>query len=121
MLNFWPTMYEDELLISILKRYHVRAANKDSGTTLTELFGTRYTSIHTHMPTNLDTLVSNIPLIFNIKSDDFIEKHTLFNYYTAFSSDEVKIQIREKVKQSKGKAFKATKYEDVSLNIALNV
>lgn len=109
-------MYQDELLISILKRYYARTANKDSGTTLIELFGTRHTSIHTHMPTNLDTLISNIPLRFNIKGDDFIEKHTLFNYYTAFSSDEVKIQIREKMMQSKGEAFKATKYEDIPLN-----
>lgn len=116
MVNFWPKMYEDELLISILKRYHVRTANSNNGTTLAELFGTYYISIHTHMPTNLNTLISNLPSVFNSNCDDFIHKHTLFNYYTAFSSDEVKTLIKAKMKQYKGKAFKVTKYEDVYLN-----
>lgn len=116
MINFLPQIYENELLISILKRYYARSGHIQSSTSLEELFNTFRVSIHTHMPTNLNILVSNIPSEFNITSDDLIDKHTLFNYYTAFAGHNRKEEFRQRMKQEKGNAYKITKYNEVALN-----
>ncbi|HHX61750.1 MAG TPA: hypothetical protein GX707_13745 [Epulopiscium sp.] len=116
MLAFFPKIYKDELLISILKRYHVQTANVRNGYSLIELFNTHITTVHTYIPTNLNILSSNIPIEFNIKADDLIENNTLYNYYTAFLTKERKNEIRERMKQDRGNAFKITKYEDIPLN-----
>lgn len=119
MINFVPKTYKNELLISILKRYHMQSANSSQAASLVELFDTHMTSIHTHVPTNLNTLCSNIPKEFNITSDYLIDNHTLFYYFTAFIRSERKNEIRQRMKQDKGDAYKITKYGEIQTNQTL--
>jgi hypothetical protein len=63
MLSFFPTPYPDELLYSILARYHIRSGNKNYSQTDIEAFN--YCSHQFYkisLPSNLNYLVNNLPV-----------------------------------------------------------
>lgn len=62
MLGFFPTPYPDELLYSVVARYHLRSGNKSFQKTHEELFET--TELQQNkiiLPNNLNFLVSQLP------------------------------------------------------------
>ncbi|MCX7745573.1 MAG: TnsD family transposase [Clostridia bacterium] len=84
MLSFFPTPYPDELLYSVLARYHVRSGNISSKATMTELFRTSTITAVIDMPSGINALVGRLPSEKRIKAYDLIMENTLFPYYTAF-------------------------------------
>ncbi len=84
MLTFFPAPYPDELLYSILARYHVRSGNTSSKMTMTELFNTDTVTAVVDMPSGLNVLAKRIPYSRKIRPYDLMLGHTLFPYYTAF-------------------------------------
>ncbi|HDX9630590.1 TPA: TnsD family transposase [Bacillus cereus] len=83
MLYYFPTPHPDELLYSVLSRYHMMVGNVSPKQTTEELFGKRTVRSVVDLPANLDTLVNRIENpIFNVGY--FIYNHTLFPYYGAF-------------------------------------
>ncbi|QNU68082.1 TnsD family transposase [Ruminiclostridium herbifermentans] len=83
-MNYFPTSYPDELLYSILARYHVRNGNISPKMTLHELFGTNTITAVGDMPSDIDSLVCRIPKHKRLTADGLIMNNTLFPYYTAF-------------------------------------
>lgn len=83
-MNHFPTPYPDELLYSILARYHVRNGNISPKMTLHELFGTNTITAVVDMPSDIDSLVCQIPKQKRLTTDGLIMNNTLFPYYTAF-------------------------------------
>jgi len=84
VLSFFPTPYPDELLYSVLARYHVRSGNTSPKMTMAELFGTSSVTAITDMASCIDALVAGLPKEKRINSLDLIMNNTLFPYYTAF-------------------------------------
>lgn len=84
MIVFFPNPYPDELLYSILARYHARSGNQFFRTTMKDLFGKKSFSAVADMPCHIDSLVKRLPLFISLTANDIIINHTLYTYYTAF-------------------------------------
>lgn len=84
MLPFFPTPYEDELLYSVLARYHIWSQNISLKATVNDLFGRRTASAVVDLPNGLETLCSELSIGSSITSDYLIENHTLFPLFRPF-------------------------------------
>ena len=84
MISFFPTPYPDELLASVLGRYHVRSGNISPKLTMTELFGSSTACAVVDLPSHVDDLIANLPLHHPYTSEGLILNHTMFPLYTAF-------------------------------------
>lgn len=87
MISFFPEPYPDELLYSVIARYHVRSGNISPKITLRELFGSTTVSAVLDLPSCIDALVGNLPSFIKYSSEDLIIGHTLFPYYAVFLPD----------------------------------
>lgn len=79
-----PTPYPDELLYSIIARYHIRSGNTSPKATLDDLFKSRTIYAVVDLPCHIDQLISNISPFMGLDSVQIIMENTLFPYYTAF-------------------------------------
>lgn len=84
MVSFFPSPYPDELLYSILARYHIRSGNTSFKVTLRELFNVPRNTATADLPCNLDLLVKNLPLFSKHTVEELIQKHTLYPFYAPF-------------------------------------
>lgn len=84
MTSFFPTAYPDELLYSVLARYHVRSGNISPKVTLHELFGSTTITATVDLPSHLNALVQNLPPLSKHTVKDLIQKHTLYPFYAPF-------------------------------------
>lgn len=84
MTSFFPTAYPDELLYSILARYHVRSGNISPKATLRELFGSTTVTATVDLPSHLNALVQNLPPLSKHTVESLIQKHTLYPFYAPF-------------------------------------
>lgn len=88
MITFFPTPYEDELLYSVLGRYHIKSGNISFTATMNDLFGSSNCTASIDLPTNLDNLVGNMPINSRYTVEDLIYNNTLYPYYLAFAPEE---------------------------------
>jgi hypothetical protein len=85
MLSFFPTSYPDELIYSILARYHIRSGNKIFSQTDIEIFNyCSHQSYKNFLPKNLNYLVNNLPLSSKQNVENIIQNHTLYPFYVTF-------------------------------------
>jgi len=80
----FPTQYPDELLYSVIARYHVRSGNTSPKATIEDLFDSRTAAAVVDMPCYINALYWNLPEVKKIEPESLIMQHTLFPYYTAF-------------------------------------
>lgn len=90
MLSFFPSLYEDEMLYSWFARYHVRSCNVSPKATMKDLFGSINTIAVPDLPTHLDRIYERIKHFEVPEIDSWLDKHTLFRYYTTFTNAETK-------------------------------
>lgn len=89
MVAFFPTPYpEDELLYSVLARYHVRSGNISPKATIEELFSSRSVTAVVDLPANIDSLIDNLPIGSAHTAEKLIYENTLYPFYSAFLSPE---------------------------------
>lgn len=86
VISFFPTAYEDEILYSLIKRYHMRSGNISYSDTIKDLYNNRYTKSILDLPNSNKELLDNINLGFQL--DEFIKQTSLVRYYTAFLDKE---------------------------------
>lgn len=84
MLSFFPTPYSDELLYSVLARYHVRSGNISPKMTILDLYGSTTVTAVVDLPCHIENLVSRLPLCVLFTAEQMILGHTLYPYYAAF-------------------------------------
>lgn len=84
MTSFFPTAYPDELLYSVLARYHVRSGNISPKATLRELFGSTTITATVDLPSHLNALVQNLPPLSKHTVESLIQKYTLYPFYAPF-------------------------------------
>lgn len=102
MISFLPKPYPDEILYSILARYHIRSGNTSPKATLKELFNSQTTIATIDLPSNLDYLIKNLQLISNYQIEDLIYKHTLYPFYSPFLPPNRANQVLESMKGDYG-------------------
>lgn len=88
MITFFPTPYPDELLYSIIARYHIRSGNNNAKATLRDLFNSTTVTAVVELPSNINTLISNLPVGTSFKAEELIYNHTMFPYFTAFITED---------------------------------
>lgn len=103
MIIQFPTPYPDELLYSVISRYHVRAGNVFWKHTLEDLFGMRTISASVFLPSGIGPLVRNLPKNTTLNEEILIEKHTMYPFYTVFLPTEKARSIYEAMMSDDGK------------------
>ena len=94
MIPFFPRIYKDELIYSVISRYHNYSGNVSITQTTNDLFGEKKYIIP-DLTTDLESLFRNVRY-FSIESiNEWISNHTLYNYYTNFNTDAVKVSVKE--------------------------
>lgn len=83
---FFPRVYNDELLYSIIARYNKRSANTNLISSLGDLFSDKNIKVNLELPGKIDDLVSNLLTGCKHTANDFIFKNTLYLFYTFFNS-----------------------------------
>lgn len=108
MLTFFPEPYEDELLYSVLARYHIRSANLSAKHTLMELYGCTSVTASMELPGNINTLSNSLPKSFSFSAEDIIFNHTLYPFYSAFMTEKRAKEVYELMLGNEGsKIFSA--------------
>ena len=102
MLSFFPKPYPDEILYSILARYHVRSGNMGPKITVQELFNSHNAIATADLPCNLEALATNLSLISRITVEELIQNHTLYRFYAAFLPQERSQQTLEAMRSGDG-------------------
>lgn len=102
MITFFPVPYEDEVLYSVLARYHVRSGNTSYKATMKDLFGSTSVTAVMDLPSNIQNLVNNMPLNSRYTEEYLIKSHTLFPFYSAFLPPERAEQVFESMKGENG-------------------
>jgi hypothetical protein len=93
LIAYFPKLYPGELLYSWIARYHLHTGNLSFKSTTSDLFEKSSYISTPDLPCNLEALYKNIQHFSPFKPKEWIKRHTLYNYYTAFSSK----RIRESV------------------------
>ncbi|OJD60899.1 TnsD family Tn7-like transposition protein [Bacillus sp. NH11B] len=100
MLHWFPTPYPDELLYSVLARYHVWSGNTSPKMTTEELFGKRTFRSVWDLPANLNSLLNQLGSYWD--ADQLIYNHTMYPYYAAFLLPKQAKQVKKSMLDSKG-------------------
>ncbi|MCG5252495.1 TnsD family transposase [Brevibacillus agri] len=88
MIVYFPTPFNEELLYSIIARYHKWTGEFSVHTVLQELFGVRNLVATIDLPSRIGYLVNQLPINSHLTADKFVREHTLFPFYSAFLSPE---------------------------------
>jgi hypothetical protein len=101
-----PNPYPDELLYSVIARYHVRMNNESPKWTLREVFGTENVIPTIDLPSHLDSLVSR-NLTRGLTADQWVDGHTLYPFYAPFLPKERAHRVRCLMKSTNGSGIHA--------------
>ena len=102
MMTFFPVPYDDEVLYSILARYHVRSGNTSYKATMQDIFGSTSVTAVMELPSNIRNLVLNLPHFSPFTEEYLIKYHTLFPFYSAFLPSRRAEQVYESMKGEAG-------------------
>jgi hypothetical protein len=106
MLGYFPEFYDDELLYSIIARYHLYSGNKNKRNTIIDVFNAPNLVPVIEFPSNLKTIEENLCSYMNITCKDIIAKHTMFPYYAPFLPQKRKLFLIENMILGQGKGIK---------------
>lgn len=84
MLPYFPTAYPDELLYSLLARYHRHTCTTSPKQTLEDLFGNRNVRATVDLPGHLGALSRRLPAERGFTPEGLAAGFTLLPYYAAF-------------------------------------
>ncbi|MDS0527610.1 TnsD family transposase [Clostridium sp. SHJSY1] len=101
-LTFFPTPYPSELFYGVISRYKVWSGIIDNKTVLKELYNTTNIIAGRLLPANFRLLYKNIPERYVIKAEELIKSNTAYNFYTTFSTTEIKDNVYENMLSSNG-------------------
>lgn len=95
MIGFFPVPYPDEVLYSVLARYHLRSRNKSGSATGKEIFGKESVRFVIDLPNKLNYLISQLPLGHNLTANRLINECTLLPFYSPFLPPDRVKQLRK--------------------------
>lgn len=87
-LIYFPDQYRDELLYSLLARYHRHGGNPNVSATNLELFGKRHIRTSFDLPSYLSTLAGRVHVARGLTPERLSREGTHMPYYAAFMSAE---------------------------------
>lgn len=102
MVTSFPVPYPDELLYSLIARYHVRSGNTSPKASIEDLFSSRTAAATVDIPCNINELCCNLPDISKIEPVKLIMVYTLFPFYTAFLQQKRVDSVMSDMKSNNG-------------------
>lgn len=84
MLPYFPRPYPDELLYSLLARYHRHTCSMSPKHTIEDLFGSRQVRASVALPGHLGALAQHLPPEWGLTGERMALELTLFPYFVAF-------------------------------------
>ena len=87
MISCFPAPYPDEVLYSVVARYHLSSGNPIFRQTMDELFGVKKTALSMVLPQRLNVLADRVP---SLPFERLLLEHTMYPYYMAFTSLKMK-------------------------------
>ena len=84
MLRYFPVAYEDELLHSLIGRYHIHTCSPSYKQTLVELFGSRGITAVVDLPAHLERLHHRTSHMTRQNVTDIRMRHTLYPMFAPF-------------------------------------
>lgn len=99
MLTYFPAIYPDELLYSVLARYHRHTGARSDAQTMGALFGRRTVVANIDLPGALNCLAEQIPPARGLHLDRILDELTLLPYYMAFQSSAVRSMVRARLRR----------------------
>lgn len=101
MLTYFPAIYPDELLYSVLARYHRHTGARSDAQTMESLFGRRRIVADIDLPGALDRLAERIPSGRALHVDRILDELTLLPYYIAFQPPDVQAEVRARLREGR--------------------
>lgn len=108
MLSYFPDPYPDEILYSVLARYHVRSGNTSMKSTLDELFGSSTVISTLDLPSHIDALCARLPKGSLLMPNELISLHTLLPFYAPFMPERRTDRIKNLMLGVNGNAIHMT-------------
>lgn len=106
MVNFFPRVYEGELLYSAISRYRIKTGIVNKRALMKDLYSREVTLNSVYFPVHIEALISNMPPNILTNEKDIIENNTLFKMFTAFLDNKRKyIVFNGMLNQEKFNAF----------------
>jgi hypothetical protein len=93
LLNYFPSPYEDELLYSVIARFGIHSGITSSRQLLSTLFLKSDVTFAADFPGHLKTFVKSLGDSSSLSVDEWIQRHTLYPAYLAFSPAERQQQV----------------------------
>src|SRR5574343_1815133 len=93
MLVYFPEPYRDELLYSLLARYHRHVGSSSPKQTLDDLFGCRGVIARLDLQGSLGLLSTHLPPGWGMGPERLAVDYTLFPYYLAFQPADVRKRV----------------------------
>ena len=106
MLDNFPLIHEDELLYSLLGRFHRVSGNRNFKETLSELFNLDTILPVVDLPCHLESLAQKLPKGMDLSSNNLIQKYTLFPLYSPFMTDKKRDGLKNIMKHENGNLLK---------------
>lgn len=104
MVGYFPSVYPDEILYSVLSRYHAYTPNLYTNSTLIDLFGKNTVRINPWLQGNLNLLASNLPVMCTLTPEKMIEYHSLLPVFTPFVIEKRISEVKEAMINSESKS-----------------
>ncbi|WP_236717714.1 TnsD family transposase [Rummeliibacillus stabekisii] len=101
-MTFFPIPYKDELLYSVLARYHIRSGNVSIKATQQDVYGIDSITAIMDLPSHIYRLMQNLPVGHHYTPEYLITNHTLFPIYAAFLPYEHAAKVKESMIGDRG-------------------
>jgi hypothetical protein len=102
VMIFFPNLYKDELLFSVLARSYQYSGDENKKHFIYDLFDSSTTCASTIFPANIEKLCENLPFPNAYSSNYFINNHTLLPYYSPFMTNDRENKLRLIMKKEDG-------------------
>ncbi|MDD7795899.1 TnsD family Tn7-like transposition protein [Clostridium sp. 'White wine YQ'] len=106
MIYDFPALYKDELLYSILGRYHLTDGNRNTKILFKQLFGKSTVTPVIDIPCNIEKFSNCIPENLGYSSNEIIKNYTLFPLYSPFMDIGKRQECIDIIKFKDGKGIK---------------
>jgi Tn7-like transposition protein D/TniQ len=103
LLGYFPRIYDDELIYSILARYYIQSPHLGIRGGLFDLFKDSRAVLIPDFPSNLAVLFKQLSLFNFIELEQFIFTHTPLRYFTTFIEESQCNIIINEIKYQKSK------------------
>lgn len=94
MLAYFPVAYDDELLYSLIARYHRHTCSPSFKQTIDELFGSKNYAAVIDLPAHLERLHQHTRHICRQNVSDFLMRHTLYPLFAPFLGPDPAARVR---------------------------